>query len=1015
MESNHEAERTTLAVAFRAYLKRIGPTASRQGSESRYQLPTPNNALVFDCETTIDATQELNFGFFRWLHRESSDALWRVQIEGCFYADDLADREPEGFDRLRKYCARATADGPPPRELLFVSHQEFLRRFFLEIAYTLRGLVVGFNLPFDLTRIARWAGVGRRENAGAFSLILATYHDPKTGEERERFPYYPRVIVRPIDSTKAFINFAKPGAKKSKKKKRFTFRGRFLDLRSLVHALTGRKVSLAKACELLDTTFRKRSTKEHGTITRDYIEYARDDVRATQDLFEACLRLLDTHPVNLDPCKAFSPASLAKAYFRAMGLTPLMRRFGNLPDWLHGAFMAAFFGGRAEVNVRKAAMPVVHTDFKAMYPTVNALLHLHEFLIAERVEYQDATNDVRSLCESVTVDDCFEKDLWSRLRFVAEIVADRDIMSARARYGDQQGFGIGVNKFTARDPVWITGPDLVALVLLGHKVPVIKQAVRLFPRGVVPDLRPVNILGEIPCDPARDDFFKLIVEQRIKVASEGSDRSQAERDRLNSALKVLASSGAYGVFVEANLPLAPPEQPERVLVFGNGAAFEHDSTAFETPGPYFFPPMAALITAGARLMLALLERLVTDKGSRIVFCDTDSGSIVATRRGAVLSGEDGRVKAKKGASGSIVALSWETVDHEIVGRFGALNPYDPTILPGSILQITSVNFDKAKRQREVWCYAIAAKRYAFFVKDRGQIRILDDSASEHGLGHLLDPYSEQETEVARDNDLTRRWIVEVWDYIVRLGLGLPAVLPAFARRPAVTKLALTTPLYWTPFMERERSLPYAKTVKPCGFVISGHIRHNGHPVGADATRFHVVQPFSREPEKWLHDEWLDIHSGESYRATLDRVRKPHAVTLKTVGDVIEEYIDHPEAKFYDARGRPCAPTTVGLLRRRHVVAESTGLVIGKEANRIEEVESGVIHDWEEVQPVIVDPTRDPVLTQLVPALGRVSAKRIAKAVGRSVRQAQDYRTGKVRPPTEMIPLLRALVGEFANS
>ena len=59
--------------------------------------------------------------------------------------------------------------------------------------------------------------------------------------------------------------------------------------------------------------------------------------------------------------------------------------------------MTAYYGGRTEVRVRRTIVPVVYTDFLSMYPTVNVLMGLWDLLIAERLEIEDATADVRSL------------------------------------------------------------------------------------------------------------------------------------------------------------------------------------------------------------------------------------------------------------------------------------------------------------------------------------------------------------------------------------------------------------------------------------------------------------------------------------------------------------------------------------------------------------------------------------------------------------------------------------------
>src|SRR5207253_3249154 len=76
----------------------------------------------------------------------------------------------------------------------------------------------------------------------------------------------------------------------------------------------------------------------------------------------------------------------------------------------------------------------------------------------------------------------------------------------------------------------------------------------------------------------------------------------------------------------------------------------------EDPGPYCFPPVAASITAAARLMLALLERLVRDAGGEYAFCDTDSMAIVATGKGRNISSPTAH------GSDRIRALSFREVD-----------------------------------------------------------------------------------------------------------------------------------------------------------------------------------------------------------------------------------------------------------------------------------------------------------------------------------------------------------------
>jgi hypothetical protein len=208
----------------------------------------------------------------------------------------------------------------------------------------------------------------------------------------------------------------------------------------------------------------------------------------------------------------------------------------------------------------------------------------------------------------------------------------------------------------------------------------------------------------------------------------------------------------------------------------------------ERPGEYCFPPLASLITAAARLMLALLERCVTDLGGTYAMEDTDSMAIVATQRGGLIECDGGT--HRKAGKPAIKALSWAQVA-SIAKRFEALNPYDRTAIPGPVLKIEDDNFDpRTRRQRQPWCLAISAKRYTLFLRDRdGEPALLregvnnqEDRYSEHGLGHLLNPADPQSED--------RNWIAQAWLSIVRRSLGLPTKPLRFQKRLGVPPSAV---------------------------------------------------------------------------------------------------------------------------------------------------------------------------------------------------------------------------------
>jgi hypothetical protein len=203
-------------------------------------------------------------------------------------------------------------------------------------------------------------------------------------------------------------------------------------------------------------------------------------VKATGLLLVALRAEFDRHPIDLDPCRAMSPASIAKAYYRATGITPRLDTQPDFPPEILGYAMSAYYGGRCECAIRRTPVPVVYTDVLSMYPTVNANMELLRFHTADRIEIEDCTDDASELLSAVTIETIRDPETWRDLTFFVQIIPDGDIVPVRAQYSANGGtWNIGVNPFHDEQPHWYAGPDLVASVLLTGRVPVIQQAVRL--------------------------------------------------------------------------------------------------------------------------------------------------------------------------------------------------------------------------------------------------------------------------------------------------------------------------------------------------------------------------------------------------------------------------------------------------------------------------------------------------------------------------------------------------------
>ena len=430
---------------------------------------------MFDTETTIDTRQELTFGAYR--RCELVGDAYVCAEEGLFYADDASAEDRRLLDAyVRREDADVRTKSFPSRlRLKLYSRSTFIEKRFWKSVQA-GEMIVGFNLPFDLSRLAvDWRTARNR----GWSLILSLRRSRKTGR-LEPNPHRPRIRVTARNSRAAFMSLTRPQRPDEWPA------GRFLDLHTLASALLDGSYSLERLCEQL----RVRGKVDHeptGRISPAEITYCREDVRATTDVLNALKWELDQHPIALRPDLAYSPASIVKDYLDAMGVIPPREKF-QVSDDVLGIAMQAYYVGRAECRIRRTEVPVIHTDFTSQYPTVNVLLGNWQVLTAKDISFEDASDDVRALLAQVTPDQAFAPEFWKQLSFFALVRPDDDILPVRTTYNGQTQ-NIGVNRLRSAQPVWFAGPDVVASALLAGKAPHVVKAIRLVPHGRQPGLR----------------------------------------------------------------------------------------------------------------------------------------------------------------------------------------------------------------------------------------------------------------------------------------------------------------------------------------------------------------------------------------------------------------------------------------------------------------------------------------------------------------------------------------------
>ncbi len=862
---------------------------------------------MFDTETTTDAGQSLRFGSYQVRDAD------QLHESGLFYDPTaLSDHE---LAVLSEFAA--------PKGLRLIKLEEFVDRIFYGIGYDLRATIVGLNLPFDLSRIAIGDASARGDMRGGFSLKL-------TKDKRR-----PAVQVKHLSRKAALIRFTKPFKQRRSRSERKRGdvipdrRGHFVDVRTVAAALFSRSFSLESLSEFLKVEHRKAASDEHGgPITGSYVAYAVRDVQATWECYaELAPRYEDLGLTDTPLAQIYSEASLGKAYLKAMTIKPWREVQPDVPPQLLATIMGSYYGGRSEVRIRRELRQVVLCDFLSMYPTVCTLMGLWRFVTAEGMTWRDATDEVRSFLNAVSLADLQHRETWAKMIALVRVAPDDDIFPVRAKYEDEGQATIGLNYLTAEQPLWFTLADCIASKLLTGRAPRVAEALAFEPGQLQSGLKSVAIAGN--CDhrvnPVQDDFYKFLIELRQSVKRKRDGAAAAEREELDTeqnALKIAANATSYGIFVE----MIVKELAERIAMTVHsvtGSSYQRQATKAEDPGNYFHPLLATLITGAARLMLAITERQVADQELEWAFCDTDSMAIAKPQ------------------------LMPEATFHQrvdgIVDWFRQLNPYN---FEGSILKVEGVNasLDDPRKREPLLCWAVSAKRYALFNVDQSGQRILR-KASAHGLGHLRPPYDETSPakgipapKVLLHEIGVELWQHDLWWQIVTAVLANEPNIVDLAfhpnlSRPAISRYAATTPKLLRWFRKFNASLPYARQVKPFGFLLSlfaGSLFTDDGPIetlAPDGKRprrrsthpVRPVAPFDRDPTKAVHLAF-DRDSGDPVPAR----------TLKTYQQVLAQYHLHPETKFTNGDF-----VDVGTTRRRHV--HMSGIRnIGKEADHWEE-------------------------------------------------------------------------------
>ncbi|MCJ8306185.1 MAG: hypothetical protein HRU07_03945 [Nitrosopumilus sp.] len=818
-------------IAVRAYT--VPKSMKKPQNNTHFEPKTHfDRVIVWDTETTTDLYQNLKFGYFEILQQGI------LEHTGLFYDESFVS--PRELDSLQSVSKSNL--------IQLYSIDEF-REIFLREVYDLESLCVGFNLPFDITRIALKSTNAKVKKKNAFSLLLS-----------ENL-HYPRLLLTHQTNTLSFIAW---GTTKHYSK---NFKGNFLDLRTLSHALTDTKHTLESACKSFDTKFKKYKSAKHGKITIPYIQYCINDVKSTYSLYLNAKAEFDTYGINIPLTRVYTPATIGKQFLKQLGIKSFTEQNPKFSPDMIGHLMTGYFGGRVECKIRKTPVKVDLLDFLSMYPTVCTLQNLWKFVIAQSITQKDVTDEIISFVDSFEISQIQDPSTWEKLQVMVQLVPDGDTLPIRARFGQKHAWNIGICKISSNQPLWYSLSDVLAAKMYG-KTPKILKAIRFIPVGVQKNLKEIDFHG-IHINPYEDDLFKKLIEyrQELKIKRDSCNDSDeySKYDRKQQVIKIITNATSYGIFVEINT--LDETEPILIDVYGINH-FTTKKKKIEKTGFMFNPIIAIAITSASRLLLATTECLLKSHGASHAYCDTDSMAIPP--------------KYTK----------------EIQEFFKPLNPYS---FDAEIFKLEKSN---------VWFYGISSKRYCLYTIKDDIITIDSKKYSAHGLGHLLDPLKNSITEDSK-------WHKQIWQDILELHHGFvsrESLIEKYQSKYTIQQLSTSTPVFLSRFSKFNKGKPYFEQIKPGNFTLLGFPNRTSEVTGESIKPF---APYHNPAKLAVYGEFIDYNNKDGSMLRGEQY-------WKTFWSVFEDYLRHPESKF-DGDTGVLERKAVWITEVIHIGKESNGL------------------------------------------------------------------------------------------
>src|SRR4029077_16370156 len=308
----------------------------------------------------------------------------------------------------------------------------------------------------------------------------------------------------------------------------------------------------------------------------------------------------------------------------------------------------------------------------------------------------------------------------------------------------------------------------------------------------------------------------------------------------------------------------------------------------------------------------------------------------------------------------IPCLSRDTVI-KISEGFATLNPYS---FGGTILKVEDVNHvdgAPSKTLRDLYGYAISAKRYCLF--EGKHVRKIVD-AKGHGIGYLMNPV-QRKPDKGED-----RFAVEFWQKVLQNeGISFKSREPEWLDRPAMMKIPVSSPAV----LGRLKDF-----CKPRDFVLAPVIRDADLDLDEQAEKPILITRFTKNSEECADATYYDVRTGNPCRITTGESKDKNTIPVSSYRSVLNAYVNNAESKFDGPDGKQCCSWTRGVLQRTHIVA-GEHRYCGKEFKR--KLEQGPVDHEVEFKCKLYDNGRVAAGPETLRLLASFSERQIREATG----------------------------------